>query len=149
MANWFESITKTLADDKLSRRLAVRKVAGVTTAAALAALIPAGAAFAAIPDKGGHYCKYPGTCSSIFVNCQTKKYGNSNCYCFEKIGTITGVCACNTYCASAPICSSQSGCASGYACTSNDGCGCTTGLCLQKCTKTCTLASNGAGRAAA
>lgn len=148
MANWFEAVTKTLADDKLSRRQMVTKMAGVTTATALALLVPADEAFAAISDRGGHYCYPPGTCSSIFLNCQIKKYGNYNCYCLEKIGTITGVCTCNTYCASAPICSSQSDCASGYACTSNNGCGCTTGLCLQKCTKTCVLAPNGAGRTA-
>ncbi len=149
MANWFETITKTLADDKLSRRSAMKKAAGVTAAAALAAVIPAGEAFAATPDKG-HSCKNPGTCSGPpFSNCGLKKWNNTNCYCFEKIGSTAGSCGCNTYCASAPPCSSQSNCASGYVCISNTGCGCTTGVCVQKCTKTCVLASNGAGRTAA
>lgn len=148
MANWFETITKTLADDKLSRRQAMKKAAGITAAVAMAAAIPAGEAFAATPDT--EKCANPGTCSGAsFHNCKIKKYNNTNCYCFEKIGTSNGVCGCNSYCASQPVCSSQSGCASGYACISNTGCGCTTGLCVQKCNSTCILASNGAGRTAA
>src|SRR5579859_3403586 len=101
MANWFESITKTMADDKLSRRQAMKKAVGVTAAAALASLIPMGDAFAATSDRGGHYCKYPSCCSCVdFPNCQLKKYGNTNCYCFQKLGSTTGVCACNSYCPS-------------------------------------------------
>ncbi|MHB8599050.1 MAG: hypothetical protein ACYDER_19835 [Ktedonobacteraceae bacterium] len=147
MANWFETITKTLADEKLSRRQAMKKAAGITAAVAMAAAIPAGEAFAATPDKFS--CPAPGTCSTPFNNCEKKKNPGLNCYCFEHIGKTTGVCGCNTYCSSAPVCSSQSGCASGYACVSNTGCGCSTGLCIQKCTKTCVLSSNGAGRTAA
>jgi len=148
MANWFETVTKTLADDKLSRRQAMKKAAGITAAVAMAAAIPAGEAFAATPDS--EKCNNPGTCSGGgFRNCKLKKYGNTNCYCFEKIGTTSGVCGCNSYCASQPTCVSQSGCASGYTCISNTGCGCTTGLCVQKCNSTCILADNGAGRTAA
>ncbi len=147
MANWFETITKTLADDKLSRRQAMKKAAGVTAAVAMASLIPAGEAFAATPDS--EKCGKPGTCSSPFTNCKIKKYNNTNCYCFEKIGSTAGVCGCNSYCASSPPCTSQSSCASGYACISNTGCGCTTGLCVPKCNSTCILQSNGAGRTAA
>ncbi|MEO8970986.1 MAG: hypothetical protein ABI406_05210 [Ktedonobacteraceae bacterium] len=147
MANWFETITKTLADDKLSRRQAMKKAAGITAAVAMAAAIPAGEAFAASPDKK---CPAPGTCSGgAFVNCEKKKNPGLNCFCFEKIGTTSGVCGCNTFCASAPVCTSQAGCASGFSCISNTGCGCTTGLCVQKCTSTCVLSSNGAGRTAA
>ena len=150
MANWFESIAKTLADDKLSRRQVVRKAAGVTVAVAVAAIVPTGEAFAAIPEKGGHYCKVPSNCSNPDGQlCQLKKYANYNCYCFQKIGTTTGVCGCNSYCASVPPCSSQANCASGYVCITNTGCGCTIGVCVQKCNKTCTLAANGAGRTAA
>ncbi|MHB8599054.1 MAG: hypothetical protein ACYDER_19855 [Ktedonobacteraceae bacterium] len=63
MTNWFESITKTLADEKLSRRQMMTKVARFTTTIALAAILPAGEAFAATSDRGGHYCKYPSCCS--------------------------------------------------------------------------------------
>jgi len=149
MANWFETITKTLADDKLSRRQAMKKAAGITAAVAMAAAIPAGEAFAASPDVVKHKCPNPGTCSTTFNNCRLKEFNNTNCFCFEKIGSTAGVCACNTFCSSAPICGSQSDCASGYSCISNTGCGCTTGVCVQKCTSTCVLQANGAGRTAA
>ena len=150
MANWFETITKTLADDKLSRRQAMKKAAGITAAVAMAAAIPAGEAFAATPDNGKYTCKAPGTCSGApFNNCYLKKYNNTNCFCFEHINKTTGVCGCNSYCASSAPCSSQADCASGYACISNTGCGCTTGLCVPKCTSTCILQANGAGRTAA
>jgi hypothetical protein len=150
MANWFENITKTLADGKLSRRQMMTKMAGFTTATALAALIPAGEAFAATPDKRSHSCKYPGCCScDQFMNCDLKKYGNTNCYCFQKLGPYPGVCGCNTYCSSLIECIDQASCPTGYTCITSTGCGCTQGFCIQKCNKTCTLASNGAGRTAA
>ncbi len=149
MANWFETITKTLADDKLSRRQAMKKAAGITAAVAMAAAIPAGEAFAATPDRG-FSCKNPLTCSnSNTKNCDFGKFANTNCYCFQHIGKTTGVCGCNSYCASLTTCTSQAGCGTGYSCISNTGCGCTTGYCIPKCTKTCVLASNGAGRTAA
>lgn len=149
MANWFETITKTLADDKLSRRQAMKKAAGITAAVAMAAAIPAGEAFAATPDHGMWYCPTPGTCSTPFNNCDKKRNPQLNCYCFQHYGKTTGVCGCNTYCSSAQVCSSQSQCASGYACIGNTGCGCTSGVCVQKCNSTCVLSSNGAGRTAA
>lgn len=149
MANWFETVTKTLADDKLSRRQAMKKAAGITAAVAMAAAIPAGEAFAAVtPDH--HKCSNPGTCSTGgFTNCQKKLNPGLNCYCFEHIGKTTGVCGCNSYCSSLTTCTSQSQCGTGYACISNTGCGCTTGVCIPKCNSTCVLASNGAGRTAA
>lgn len=149
MANWFETVTKTLADDKLSRRQAMKKAAGVTAAVAMASLVPAGEAFAATPDRG-HKCSNPGTCSgTAFTNCQKKLNPQLNCYCFQKIGSTNGVCGCNSFCSSLTACSSQSGCPSGFACISNNGCGCTTGVCIAKCNSTCVLQQNGAGRTAA
>jgi hypothetical protein len=147
MANWFETVTKTLGDSKLTRRQAMKTAAGVAAAAALAAVIP-GEAFA--DTSWNHHrqhgaCKNPGTCSTSFNNC-TK---NSNCYCFERINSTKGACACNTYCASAPPCTSQANCAKGYVCISNTGCGCSVGLCVQACTKTCVLDVNRSGRTAA
>ena len=149
MTNWFESITKTLADDKLSRRQMMTKVAGFTAAAALAALIPADEAFAAISDRG-HQCKYTSCCTCVdSPNCELKKYGNYNCYCFQKLGSTSGVCACNSYCSSITSCTNQANCPTGFACVTNTACGCTQGFCIQKCNSTCTLGSNGAGRTAA
>jgi len=143
MANWFETVTKTLADDKLSRRSAMKKAAGAVAAVALAAIIP-GEAFASTDVA----CT-PGSCSTGgFTNCG--KQGNPNCYCFQKLTKkgVHGVCGCNSYCSSLTPCSSQT-CGKGYACITNTGCGCTTGLCIQRCTKTCVLASDRSGRTAA
>jgi len=142
MANWFESVTKTLADGKLTRRGAMKTAAGITAAAALASLIP-GEAFAASDGK----CT-PGTCSTTFMNCGKNIYGN--CYCFQSTGKKhQGRCGCNSYCSSLPACSKQKDCAAGSFCITNTGCGCTTGLCIPKCTKTCQLASGRSGRTAA
>ena len=143
MANWFESVTKTLADGKLTRRGAMKTAAGITAAAALASLIP-GEAFAAIrPDV----CT-PGTCSTTFAACGHNQFGN--CFCFEKIGRKhLGQCGCNSFCASIAPCSHTSQCPSGSVCITNTGCGCTTGVCIPKCTKTCQLDSSRSGRTAA
>jgi len=40
MASWFEDVTKTLADEKIGRRTALRRVAGTVAGAALASAIP-------------------------------------------------------------------------------------------------------------
>jgi len=140
MANWFESVTKTLADGKLSRRGAMKTVAGITAAAALASFIP-GEAFAASDGK----CT-PGTCSTTFANCGK----NTNCYCFQHINPKHGgACGCNSYCASIPPCAKQSDCAKGSFCITNTGCGCTSGFCIPKCNKTCVLDASRSGRTAA
>jgi len=137
MANWFDSITKTLADDKLGRRQALKTIAGTVAGAAVAAYIP-GSAFA---KKG---CK-PGSCTTGFKNCQK----NANCYCFQRTGKKTGACGCNSYCASIPPCSSQSQCSKGHSCITNTGCGCTSGFCIPNCSKTCHFPVSRAGRTAA
>lgn len=145
MANWFESVTKTLADGKLSRRGAMKTAAGITAAAALASLIP-GQAFAASLGAGKNACSSPGSCSTPFSNCRT----NPNCYCFTHFNTKrNGVCGCNTYCSSAQTCANQAGCPTGYFCITSTGCGCTTGVCVHKCNNTCVLDSSRSGRTAA
>lgn len=143
MANWFESVTKTLADGKLTRRGAMKTAAGITAAAALASLIPGEAFAASHPDT----CT-PGTCSTTFAACGHNKFGN--CFCFEKIGKKhLGQCGCNSFCASVSTCSNTSQCPSGSVCITNTGCGCTTGVCIPKCNKTCQLDSSRSGRTAA
>ncbi len=142
MANWFENVTKTLADDKLSRRKAMKTAVGITAAAALAAIIP-GEAFAA----SDHAMCSPGTCSTSFSNCG--KTGNANCFCFQRIGTTTGVCGCNAFCSSLQACASQSDCPAHHICITNTGCGCTSGFCIRKCTSTCILHADHSGRTAA
>jgi hypothetical protein len=148
MANWFETVTKTLGDEKLSRRKAMKTAVGVAAAAALAAVIP-GEAFAAEKKKhhkNHHACKNPGNCNgSPFNNCGT----NPNCYCFENYGSTKGTCGCNSYCASIAPCTKNSDCGKGNVCIGSTGCGCTSGFCIPVCNKTCVLDANRSGRTAA
>ncbi len=156
MAHWFDDLTRSFADDTngtLSRRRAVRNIAGAIAGMTLASWFP-GQVLA--QDTNIYMCKDPGTCStSNFYNCDLKRYNNVNCYCFQHMSTGKGVCACNTYCAcdsdGIPPCScnTQADCATGYFCVTNTSCGCTNGYCLQKCNKTCTISSNHSGRTSA
>ncbi|MHB8600347.1 MAG: hypothetical protein ACYDER_26505 [Ktedonobacteraceae bacterium] len=155
MAHWFDDLTKSIVDDTngtISRRRAVRNIAGVIAGMTLASWFP-GQALA--QTEYTHTCKVPGTCSTSFFNCYLNRYHNTNCYCFQQMGAGRGVCGCNSYCAcdsgSIPpcICNSQSDCGSGYFCITNTGCGCTIGYCVPKCSSTCTLSPNHSGRTVA
>ena len=150
MANWFDTVTKTLADDKLSRRKAMRKAAGAAAGIALAALIP-GEAFAASPDT----CSPAGNCTIGFTNCGSNV--NQNCFCFSKRKTGgLGRCGCNEFCSQAQSCQHSTDCPTGFFCSFFNGCtGCSgpgpgvSGICIHHCTKTCALASGHAGATAA
>ncbi len=142
MANWFEDVTKTLADEKIGRRTALRRVAGTVAGVALASAIP-GAALAkgrgkaACPSGGG-------TCSTGFVNC--KNNPNPNCYCFSGTQMGAGHCGCNSPCENDPNCMKNSDCPRGSFCSCFNGCNCGAGLgvCLPKCkgkNKNCQLGS--------
>jgi len=144
MADWFGDLTKLLADSTLPRRQAIRRISGAVAGIALASWLPE-QAFAASEQR--HHCGYPGTCSSTTVQCGFNKY--NNCFCLQRLDNGKGVCCCNTYCSSAPPCTRSAQCGKGYACITNTGCGCTTGVCLQKCTHTCQLGSGRSGRTAA
>jgi hypothetical protein len=153
MAEQFENLTKSLAHGTLSRRQVMRTMAGAIAGMTLASWFP-GTALA--QSEHTHTCKNPYTCSSPNSrNCELNRYHNTDCYCFQRIGTTSGVCCCNTYCScdsssTQPCgCSSQAGCPSGYFCITNTGCGCSVGFCLQKCNSTCTLSSKQDGRTAA
>jgi hypothetical protein len=153
MADWFEEVTKTLADDKLSRRQAIWRTLGIIAGAALASVTQGtGEAFALAPRHtlgqkcSCNNCSNPGTCSTAFPNCGSNQY--NNCYCFQDING-SPVCGCNSYCASSPPCSTDADCATGYVCITNTGCGCTTGVCVPICNQTCQLSSDRAGRTAA
>ena len=153
MTEQFENLTRSLAHGSLSRRQVMRTVAGAIAGMALASWFP-GTALA--ESEYTHTCKNPFTCSSPNAhNCELKRYHNTNCYCFQQIGTTRGVCCCNGVCncdssSTQPCqCRSQSDCPSGYFCISNTGCSCTLGNCLQKCNSTCRLSGKGGGRTAA
>jgi hypothetical protein len=51
MANWFEDLTKTIADEKLTRRQAVRRMVGVVAGATLATWLPEQALATNLPWK--------------------------------------------------------------------------------------------------
>src|SRR5712671_1607594 len=101
MAHWFEDVTKTLADEKIGRRTALRRVAGTVAGVALASAFP-GAALAksrgkaACPGGGGN-------CSIGFVNCQNNP--NPNCFCWDGMSENgPGHCGCNGFCEDQPNC---------------------------------------------
>lgn len=145
MSNWFEDLTKTLADEALPRRQAIRRISGTVAGIVLASWLPEQASAASM---GKHSCMQTGSCNGIFENCGINKY--NNCYCFQKMGTnYKGVCGCNSYCSSLPSCATNAQCPTGYACVTNTGCTCTGGICVPKCTQTCQLTPNGTGRTAA
>jgi hypothetical protein len=145
MSDWFEDITKTLADEKLGRRQALKTIAGTVASAALITYLPS-SALARVKKKR----KCQGT-PYICGNQQQACGKNSTCISLTDVDGSTR-CGCNEYCSTAPSCSSDSGCAKGYFCSTDNSCtGCDTGLgiCVQCCTKTCTLGSAHAGRTAA
>ena len=145
MSNWFEDLTKTLANETLPRRQAIRRISGTVAGFVLASWLP-GQAFAS--SNQNHHCGPPvGSCMGTFPSCGINKY--NNCYCFQKMGTpFGGVCGCNSYCSSLPFCTANAQCPKGYGCVTNTGCACTGGICILKCTRTCQFPSNGAGRTA-
>lgn len=151
MTEWFNDLTKTLADETLSRRQAALRFAGILAGGVLAFWLP-GQVFA--QSENMDTCSPPGTCSTSYPSCGHNKYGN--CYCFQNFRTGKGVCACNAFCSCDSDnkqqcgCSRQSDCGKGYVCVTNTGCGCLEmTVCLQKCTRTCQLSANRTGRTAA
>ncbi len=129
MANWFEDLTKTMADENLPRRQAIRRIAGSVAGVGLATLLPAQAL--ARPDHLKKHCPFPCNCTCGFENCN----GNGNCFCFTDIDG-TGVCGCNVFCSQVKNCLKDSDCKKGYACITANGCvGCgnTSGVCIPYC----------------
>jgi hypothetical protein len=143
MANWFEDLTKTVADDKLPRRQAMRRMAGSVTGMALASWLPGQVLAKDIPWKK----QCPGTCNCSDPNgCGCHGNPNTNCFCFPSMEG-NPVCICDTFCSQLPTCSSSSQCKKGFICITNNGCtGCSTsyGVCIAKCKgkhKNCQLGS--------
>jgi hypothetical protein len=125
MANWFEDLTKTMADEKMGRRMAMRCVARILAGGALASLIPD----MALASKKS--CRVGGTCSTGFSNCPGNS--NPNCYCFTDINGKAR-CGCNVFCG-LEFCGSDAACGKGSFCSILNGCtGCgILGVCLYTC----------------
>jgi hypothetical protein len=145
MADWFADVTRTMADDKMSRRSAMRRLAGSVAGVTLASALPG----LALARKKS--CPVGGNCTIGFTNCQGNP--NTNCYCFTD-SSGKGVCGCNTYCSYLSPCNSNKGCGKYNICIISNGCtGCASswGQCIFKCAgphKNCTL-GNGHGVTAA
>jgi hypothetical protein len=144
MAHWFEDLTKTMADDKLPRRQAIRRIAGSVAGVALASWLPEQALATNLPGK--NQCGYGGSCDWGFTNCHGNP--NYNCFCFTGApGAPAVFCGCNSYCSQSPTCKRQRHCPRGTVCSTSNGCtGCSpySGVCIPKCmgkNKNCTLGS--------
>ncbi len=138
MAQWFEDITKTMADEKMGRRTAMRRVVGYLTAVVLTAAVPGLA-----KGKGKKQCSIPGDCSIGWTQCDTN-INPTDCYCFTDNGERpTGKCGCNQNCSQVQSCYRDSQCPSGFFCSGYNGCtNCmggpvTAGVCLHYCQKIC------------
>ncbi len=141
MAHWFEDVTKTLADEKLSRRTALQRVASSIAGIALASVFSGTKVFAS-PSAGLKYktvCNKScpnggGNCSSGFSNCNNP---NTNCFCFTDTNG-TAVCGCNSFCSQSPSCSTNKQCGKNNVCITANGCtGCASsgGVCVPNCAK--------------
>ncbi len=148
MANWFEDITKTMADEKLPRRVAIRRISGTIVGVTLASLLPGQALANARPD-GKAKCSGPINCSSPPGSYFCPNNPNPNCACFTNIKG-GGTCGCNSYCSQVPTCNSSHDCSKGTFCAVSTGCNCgySSGVCIAKCigkNKNCQLGGAGTG----
>ncbi len=145
MADWFEDLITTMANDKISRRWAMRRIAGSAAGVALASALPE----LALARKKS--CPVGGNCTIGFTNCQGNP--NTNCFCFTD-STGKGKCGCNGYCSGLFPCNSDKNCGKGNMCSILNGCtgcGASSGMCIRKCSgsnKNCQL-GNGQGPTAA
>jgi hypothetical protein len=139
MANWFEDLTKTMADEKIGRRRVVRRIVGGIAGITIASALP-GTSLAKSKK-----CNYPYTCSNPCSFCNCPNNNNNNCYCFLELDG-KAVCACNSYCSQSQTCSISMKCPQGYACIVSTGCNCSLsqGICAARCKgkhKNCQLGS--------
>ena len=145
MANWFEDLAKTVADEKMGRRTALRRVAGSVAGIALASWLPGHVLAKTHPD-GTKECPFGGCDCTDCANCFHNP--NTNCLCLSTLHTRhSAVCICNSFCSQLPTCMSSRQCQAGFVCITNNGCtGCSTsyGVCIAKCKgkhKNCQLGS--------
>ncbi len=133
MANWLEDLTKTMADDKLTRRQVVRRILGVVAGATLATWLPEQALATNLPWKKQCF-NIPGeTCDGSVYNCNNP---NPNCFCFTGgPGAPAAFCGCNSLCSQLSTCKKQSHCPKGTICSIENGCNCgpTPGVCIPAC----------------
>ncbi|HZU70301.1 MAG TPA: hypothetical protein VFA09_23730 [Ktedonobacteraceae bacterium] len=136
MANWFEDLSRTVADEKIGRRTAIRRITAGVAGIAVAAGIP-GIALAkskACPGGGG-------VCGT-YVNCANNS--NTNCFCFTNASN-KAFCGCSQFCSQLQACSSNHDCPKGSFCAINTCCASPSpNVCTVKCkgkNKNCQLGS--------
>lgn len=131
VTNWFEDFTKTLGDDKMGRRTAIRRVAGTVAGIAIASALPG-----SLQARTSKHCP-SGGCSCGISDCQNcVGISNTNCFCWYSISG-KAVCFCNSYCSQLSSCSKSSKCSKGYVCIVSTGCNCSysQGVCVPNCVK--------------
>jgi hypothetical protein len=130
MTHWFEDLTKTLADEKMGRRAAIRRVAGTVVGVAVAGVLPG-----TVQAKQNKHCPFGG-CEPCgggeCVGCQNNP--NQNCFCFVQSNSAP-VCGCNSLCSQISPCSAPSQCKRGFACIVGTACDCPngSGTCVPRC----------------
>jgi hypothetical protein len=133
MANWFEDVTKNVADEKLSRRQAIRRAASSIAGLALASWIPGQALAKSHPYSKSGACNNPATCGGTFSPCGH----NKNCFCFlNSQGKGTCGCIVNICNNSEKACHTDKDCPGGSFCATQTCCP-HKNVCLPKCGKTC------------
>ncbi len=144
MADWFEDFTKTIADDKLTRRQAVGSIAGVVAGATIAVWLPEQVLAKTIPWK--KQCPNGSTCETPVMFCNGNP--NTNCFCLTGMFSSEprGFCGRNSYCSQLSTCINQSDCRRGTVCSYYNACNCqgTSGVCITACKgkhKNCQLGS--------
>jgi len=117
MAHWLEDLTKTIADDKLPRRQAMRRIAGGVAGVALASWLPDQALAKNLSRK--KQCSFGGSCEIGYPGCPY----NLNCICFTGApGAPAAFCGCDGYCSQMPTCKRQRHCPRGTVCSTLNGC---------------------------
>lgn len=135
MSNWFDDLTKTLADEKLTRRRVIFGAMGIIAGATFATVMPRSLVSAKPEARARKYasgsCPSVGSCAGGNFNCVGNP--NANCYCFQDMSG-SAVCGCNTNCSGIVACSTDTDCGAGYACVTNTMCSCNSGVCVPLCT---------------
>ncbi len=128
MAHWLEDLTKTLADEQMGRRAAIRRVAGIAAGVAVAGVLPG-----TVQAKQNKQCPLGCSCTGgDCVNCLNNP--NQNCFCFTQSNNAP-VCGCVIFCSQASACSATNQCKRGFACIIQTGCNCfgPGGVCVPIC----------------
>lgn len=131
MPNWFEDLTKTVADETIGRRTAMRRIAGGIAGVVLASGVPGLALASQKP------CTTGGSCPTGFKRCPGNK--NPNCLCYQRAKGLSPQCGCNHSCSNLVFCTTDASCGvPGQFCAYNTCCNPppNMGICIAACAGT-------------